>query len=77
MIDLRVYLDDDRTIVGLEIPDGVLMLSAHEIEEFVAVLTDIRSQMSPPAGARSPAVNGLGPLQPSGPDLQPTPTCTS
>jgi hypothetical protein len=77
MINLRVYLDVHRTIIGLEISDGVLMLTAHEIDEFITVLTDIRSQMSPPAGARSPAVNGLGPLQPSGPDLQPTPTCTS
>jgi hypothetical protein len=61
MIDLRVYLDADRTIVGLEIPDGVLMLSAHELKEFIAVLTDVRSQMSPPAGTRSPSVNGRRP----------------
>lgn len=67
MIDLRVYLDADRTMIGLEIPDGVLMLSAHEIDEFITVLTDIRSQMSPPAGARSPSVNGRRPpaAQPS------------
>jgi hypothetical protein len=47
---MRAMINEDDTKVALEFPDVVLTLTADELEEFIAVLMDIRSRMSPMPG---------------------------
>jgi hypothetical protein len=42
--------NEDDTKVALEFPDLVLTLAADKLEQFIAVLMDIRSRMTPMPG---------------------------